>query len=94
MLKSSNRLLEVVAIGVGRSAVLVLSHRLSYCGLGKGGRERDGLDNSASSRIVRGASVHRQRTEAVNWRRSPWRGFNGVVGESHLEEGSDFSDCI
>lgn len=75
--------LEVGAVRVGRTRVLVLTDRLADGGLCEGGRERDGLNDSASDWIMRRAGVDGQSTEALGGGRRPRRSGNRVVRSGH-----------
>lgn len=99
VLKGGNGLLEVVSVWVGGAGVLVLANWLSNTGLGVGGREGDGLDDSAGDWVVRRSSVDSEGAKAVDWRWSAWRGIDWAIGldlgdrgwcwvngDSHVEE--------
>ena len=99
VLKGGNGLLEVVSVWVGGAGVLVLADWLSNTGLGVGGREGDGLDNSSGDWVVRRSSVDGEGAEAVDWRWRAWwgidwaisldlgdRGWRWVHGDSHVKK--------
>lgn len=79
VLKSCDGLLKVVTVWVGGAGVLVLSDRLANSALGKGGGQRDGLNDGASDWVMRRASVDGESAETVNWRWCAWWSIDWLV---------------
>lgn len=89
MFKCRDSALEIVAIGVGRAAILVVADWFANGGLREGGGERDGLNDSTSCGIVRGTGVYGESAKAVYRTGRAWWRFNGMVGEGHDDGGVD-----
>jgi len=70
-------------VRVRRPRVLVLANGFSHAALGKGGGERNGLNDSAGDGVVWASRVHSEGTETMHRRRCPRRGLDWVFGKRH-----------
>lgn len=83
VLEGGDSSLEVRAVRVGGTRVLILAYRLSDGGLCESGRERDGLNDGASDGVVGRPSVDRKSTETLDRGRRTRRSGDRVVRGGH-----------